>query len=1312
GTLGLNLLSRPSDPRLDLIFVHGLGGGSTKTWCRAADPTLFWPKAWLPREPGFQNVRIHSYGYDADWTTSKASSTINIHDFGRQLLERLRNSPELAGPRTCPIMFVAHSMGGLVVKQAYVLARQDPGYVDFAKRIEAMLFMSTPHRGSNLAQTLNSILHAAVSQTPRAYISNLSQQNELLSLLNDSFRHYASDLSLYSFCESRPTDLYLRSETIVAKESAILGYPNERYSMLDADHRSVCKFESHFDSNYRAVAEVLRNMTERILERVSSEMVQEAWRAMQQIESYLSNPASPEDDLKDVEEARMNGSCEWFAERDAFQCWVDSESDEPSTVYWVSANPATGKSVLSGYVINTLTSLNLDCSYYFFRHGDKDKSTVSGFLRSLLYQMALRDCHVRQQLLTMIEKTLRFNKDDAKVIWRKLVWPLLSRAKHVSAQYWVLDALDECENIEPLFSMMASLEKHFCIRILITSRKLPEIAQRFVDLKKVNSAVSVNAEEVSLDNTKVDIRLYLEGNRYNFHVGNEDERNNFMNEILDKSEGCFLWVRLVLDELAQAWSVGEVRRILDEVPREMDPLYSRALKIISSRSKPNRDLAHAILTWVICAVRPLTVAELREALKLDLSDEVPELEMAISSLCAQLIHVDKMGRAMIVHLTAQTFLTNQHLDSEFRVNEKLGHLRLATTCLRFLCSNEMKVVRGRRSKWKQNQAQFRSPLTRYACLEFAEHLRYTPSGKPMVSRLVYKFLDDNALSWIEFVASTGNLSVLTKTANSIKSYVQRHIQSSSPLGEFVHLTQNWVVDLHRIVAGFGTNLLTYPSSIYWLIPPFCPKTSAIASAAASRFKRIVVKGINSDDWDDRMACIDSHDKTASAVACGDTTFAVGHNTGCIVLYHNSTCLPWATLEHLSPIRSLLFNGTDTHLLSAGRRDIKLWDITTGYVLWTAEVNHDLMSLAITEDRMAVTATDKGNAFSQWNIQYGSLERTLNWGEGMAFSDEIGFRRPPFTAALSPDSSLIAVVYRGRPICLYDLDDEVPHGQVSREGNPDVQGLGSMTSPSSLVFNTKVDNHTLAVAYEDGDLCLFNYEDLELLKTIEEANAYLVACSMDGLTLATGNSAGMVQLLEFDTLQLLYRVNADDHGIRALAFSADNLRFLDVRGSQCNVWEPAVLGLAKRERDDSSTEPEEWGPIVKGIEAEGSDITSLAIDHTGQFFFFGRSDGSLSVCDTSSGERQKVLYRHSYQLSITYIVWGSEQNIIATSDTACRFIVWVVLPDKDFGWRISAKLLDRRADSKVHQLFLNPGNDLLLVSTEKSNNVWNIRTKQL
>lgn len=91
GSLGLHTLFAPSDPLIEYVFIHGLGGGSTRTWCLEPDPSYFWPKEWLPRHAGFRNVRIHSFGYDSDWK-SKCQSIATVHDFGQALLLALRTS--------------------------------------------------------------------------------------------------------------------------------------------------------------------------------------------------------------------------------------------------------------------------------------------------------------------------------------------------------------------------------------------------------------------------------------------------------------------------------------------------------------------------------------------------------------------------------------------------------------------------------------------------------------------------------------------------------------------------------------------------------------------------------------------------------------------------------------------------------------------------------------------------------------------------------------------------------------------------------------------------------------------------------------------------------------------------------------------------------------------------------------------------------------------------------------------------------------------------------------------------------------------
>lgn len=98
GPLGLRLLHSSPEPLLDLIFVHGLRGGSIKTWRKGSDPRNFWPKYWLPAEQEFCHANIHSFGYDSDWASTK-SSILNVHDFGQSLLEEMRNSPYLRDNR-------------------------------------------------------------------------------------------------------------------------------------------------------------------------------------------------------------------------------------------------------------------------------------------------------------------------------------------------------------------------------------------------------------------------------------------------------------------------------------------------------------------------------------------------------------------------------------------------------------------------------------------------------------------------------------------------------------------------------------------------------------------------------------------------------------------------------------------------------------------------------------------------------------------------------------------------------------------------------------------------------------------------------------------------------------------------------------------------------------------------------------------------------------------------------------------------------------------------------------------------------------
>lgn len=255
GPLGLTTLHEPQEatPAVDLVFVHGLGGGSRKTWAKTVDPSHFWPKAWLPEDVDFRDVRIHSFGYNADWV-ERRESILNIHDFSQSLLGEIKNNPSIRRSNT-KLILVGHSMGGCVVKKAYILARQDTTCKALAERVHSMFFLGTPHRGSDLAGTLQSILMVAWGTKP--FVNDLLPNCSTLTEINDTFRHYAADLRLWSFYETLPVKMVVMSKLVVEKYSATLGYGNEEISYMDADHRHVCKFDNSTDPNYRKLRNAL-----------------------------------------------------------------------------------------------------------------------------------------------------------------------------------------------------------------------------------------------------------------------------------------------------------------------------------------------------------------------------------------------------------------------------------------------------------------------------------------------------------------------------------------------------------------------------------------------------------------------------------------------------------------------------------------------------------------------------------------------------------------------------------------------------------------------------------------------------------------------------------------------------------------------------------------------------------------------------------------------------------------------------------------------------------------------------------------------
>lgn len=242
----------------DVIFIHGLGGDAYKTWRNSNQ--FFWP-VWLGKE--FPEVGVWSLDYPASpsrWVSagwllkrqSDAGRTMALPDRALQVLDRMVQ----CGLGERPILFVCHSLGGLLAKQ---ILRNSFDATDARKRqvftqTSALLFLATPHSGSELASLFNAfslVFGTTVS------IEELRAHDAHLRELYNWYRNHAPGLGIQTvtYYEQRPVKVGL---SIVNPTSAHPGVGADPVP-LDEDHISIARPESGTAQVCSSVCDLLRN---------------------------------------------------------------------------------------------------------------------------------------------------------------------------------------------------------------------------------------------------------------------------------------------------------------------------------------------------------------------------------------------------------------------------------------------------------------------------------------------------------------------------------------------------------------------------------------------------------------------------------------------------------------------------------------------------------------------------------------------------------------------------------------------------------------------------------------------------------------------------------------------------------------------------------------------------------------------------------------------------------------------------------------------------------------------------------------------
>jgi hypothetical protein len=431
--------------------------------------------------------------------------------------------------------------------------QNDSQYESIIKAVTAIIFLATPHRGTNLAKILDRILRSTILTNSKQYVSELAKNSFTLQKLNEQFRHVAPRLDIVSFYETQATSIGLKrtrvvsrfrqeclytyvntSKMIVEKDSSVLGYPGETSKALDADHHNVCKYDSPRDPNYVTVRNVLQSIVSKTISTNRSDKPPLSDRfGSQDLKSLLEITELPDIDYIFFRDQWAPGTSDWLLEEKGYFEWLHARDPAPRLL-WLNGGPATGKSVMSSFIINSLVEQGASCQYFFIRFGDQRKRSLSLLLRSIAYQVAKDVPGFLEGLLQLMDEAIHFGTADPKTIWERIFKSILFSMRASQPLYWIIDGLDEADNPRALLKLLPDISLSCIpIRILLVGRRTPGLVDVFERVPEV-----LNPNSISIEGHLEDVRCYI---RQELTMsGNAKFKDSIVQRIVEGSQNNFL----------------------------------------------------------------------------------------------------------------------------------------------------------------------------------------------------------------------------------------------------------------------------------------------------------------------------------------------------------------------------------------------------------------------------------------------------------------------------------------------------------------------------------------------------------------------------------------------------------------------------------------------------------------------------------------------------------------------------------------------------------------------------------------------------
>ncbi|KAJ5604952.1 hypothetical protein N7510_010106 [Penicillium lagena] len=312
----------------------------------------------------------------------------------------------------------------------------------------------------------------------------------------------------------------------------------------------------------------------------------------------------------------------------------------------------------------------------FFYCNYREKTTIEDIFASFLKQL-VRPLPLPSRLKSLYEM---HKKSESNLSLEEILELLRLVISDLSKVYFVIDALDESHlPLRQQHLMVAKLSEfqvEHTVGLLATSRDNPDI----VDIFETCPILRIQAQNT-------DLKSLLDNSLQNLPrcvQGDPKLQDEILTAIIDAADGILQLRSIEEDKM----SPNEVRIQLRSLPRGLDTAYKNTLDRIRSQSPGNVSKANEVLSWIVCASRPLRPLELQQGISIIPGktefdeDDLTNLDDLLS-LCAGLVVIDEQTDCIrLAHYTAQEYFGNNW--AYFFPD---AHLQLSTKCISYLSLN-------------------------------------------------------------------------------------------------------------------------------------------------------------------------------------------------------------------------------------------------------------------------------------------------------------------------------------------------------------------------------------------------------------------------------------------------------------------------------------------------------------------------------------------------------------------------------------------------------------------------------------------------